>query len=907
MRTRAVWLMIVAVGALVSGLQRPLLGQDLALAGHRPRFLYAAAKGATPVEIDASRNAVLRRVVSLRVSQPTIGRLLTTIERQTRLTFVYGNTFPAGRPITLQADSITVAAALSAILLDTGTDVVLSPTGYVALVDATPRLPSVEGGTVIGRVTDAKTQAVLTGATVVVQGTSHSATTGNDGRYRIADVAPGTYTVRARYIGYAPGAASVTVSADQEATADFTLEKSAQQLNEVVTTGTVVPTEVKALPTPVSVINERDIALQRPHSVQELFRQAVPTAVSWDYAAYPDETSLSVRGASTLNGGNGQMKVFVDGIEAANPTFAPIDPNSIDRIEVIRGPQAAAIYGSDAIGGVIQVFTKRGDPNLIRPQVDAQAAYGIIQTPYAGYGGVLRQTYGASIRGGGADVSYNLGAGYAHTADWVQPVSAQSNPSVYGGVHLARGIMTIDVSGRYYTQNNPQIFNPELVQTGYAYLSKPLYQQNQYQNQMLGARISMAPTGWWQQTVTVGFDHRSADGTQTQPRLTNPADTLLSAFNSNGTKASIGYNSSVLGSLGSGISGSLTAGFDHYSLVATDWSTSGAVTTTGEIQTDPSQPVSAERNVTNNTGYFAQAQLGFHDVLFLTGGLRAEQNSNLGDSLGTPLSPRVGLSYVQQVGAATLKFRGSWGRAIRAPSPNQKSRSVQPYSVNLANPLLGPERQRGVDAGVDAIFGSHGSLSFTYYDQTAENLIQYVVVNLAAVPPTYQFQNVGVVKNTGVEAEGTLVLGVLQLKGQYGYARARIDQLAPNYGGDLRVGDQTLITPKHTAGGSVSVASHTGTTVAAGLTYVGSYNQYDAVALFRCFGGTGPCQPSFRGYIAPFPSFVKVNATVSQQITQFISGFVSVDNLTNNQAPEAGNSFLAVMGRITTVGFRLHY
>ena len=62
------------------------------------------------------------------------------------------------------------------------------------------------------------------------------------------------------------------------------------------------------------------------------------------------------------------MKVFVDGIEVANPTTAAVDPNSIERIEVIRGPQAAAIYGSDAIGGVIQIFTKRGDPTLSHPR-----------------------------------------------------------------------------------------------------------------------------------------------------------------------------------------------------------------------------------------------------------------------------------------------------------------------------------------------------------------------------------------------------------------------------------------------------------------------------------------------------------------------------------------------------------
>ncbi len=156
---------------------------------------------------------------------------------------------------------------------------------------------------IVGRVSDANAHSALAGATVVVVGATHSATTGSDGRYRIADVTPGTYTVRARYIGYAPGTASVTLSGDQEATADFALEKSAQPLNEVVTTGTVLPTEVRALPTPISVINEEEIAIQRPHTVQEVLRQAVPTMVSWDLPAAPGQTVFSVRGASTVGGG----------------------------------------------------------------------------------------------------------------------------------------------------------------------------------------------------------------------------------------------------------------------------------------------------------------------------------------------------------------------------------------------------------------------------------------------------------------------------------------------------------------------------------------------------------------------------------------------------------------------------
>jgi outer membrane receptor protein involved in Fe transport len=297
--------------------------------------------------------------------------------------------------------------------------------------------------------------------------------------------------------------------------------------------------------------------------------------------------------------------------------------------------------------------------------------------------------------------------------------------------------------------------------------------------------------------------------------------------------------------------------------------------------------------------------VGFRDVLFLTAGLRAEANTGFGDSLGTPVAPRVGLSYVQGVGRATLKLRGSWGRAIRAPDPNLKETAPSGGTLRLANPTLRPERQRGWDAGIDAVFGTRGSVSVTYFNQVAEDLIQFVQLPSDSIP-TFQYQNVGRVKNTGVEIEGTLALGPVNVRGQYGYARARIEDLGPNYTGDLRVADQTLDTPHHTAGVSLSTTPVRGTTIAAGLTYVGSWDDYDYFAMFSCFGGTGPCRATSRDYLIAYPGFAKVNASVFQQLTPFLSGFVSVDNLTNNDAFEY-NDLYPVMGRATSVGLRIQY
>jgi outer membrane receptor protein involved in Fe transport len=909
MRVQSVVAWIAAVGMLSSWSSPAAVGQELTLATRTPRFFYASSTSAAPVEIDVGRSAVLGRVVSLHLERATIGGLLAEIQRQTGLTFAYDRRFPSSRRVTLEAESISVAAALGAILVGTGVDVVLTRTGHLWLAEPERLTPRVQDGAIAGTVTDHETGEPILGATVAVDPAMQSVTTGNDGRYRFSNLSPGTYTVRARYIGYGLLVTSVAVNADQEVTVDFPLEKSAQQLQEVVTTGTIVPTEIRALPTPINVISAADIAERRPQALQDVIRQAVPTAVAFDNPASPALSLFSVRGASSLSG-TGTMKLFVDGVEATAFGNTPIDPGSVERIEVVRGPQAATLYGADAAGGVIQIFTKRGDPRLTRPHIDAQAGVGIVETPYEGFGGVLRQEYVGSVRGGAGDVGYNFGGGYTRQADYLPngEISRQVSPSAYGGMRFARGIITADLSARYYDNKIPLVVNPLRLATGVVSRSRPNYQVQNLVNETYGARITLSPATWWQNQVTAGIDHWSNEAPQRQRRLTTPADTLFSVFRIDWRKVSIGYSASLTGRVSTGIAGSLTLGIDHYDREASTFFTTRALSTTGTIVTSPVGSLTQSFSAVTNTGYFAQAQVGLRDAVFLTGGVRAEENSTFGADFGTPVLPRVGLSMVREVGQTTVKVRGSYGRAIRAPGPGQTFGSVTATLITLANPLLGPEQQEGWDAGFDFVFGKRGSLSVTGYDQTAKDLIVFVKVANTPVS-TSQFQNIGRVTNRGIEVEGSVTASRwLQFRGQYGYVHSRIEDLGPGVSPSaaLQVGDQPMGLPAHTAGVTVTLTPSQQTTLSAGLTYVGSYRQIDNLAQDRCQGGIGPCQPTSRDYVVTFPGFAKVNGAVTHRLMRHLESFVSVDNLTNNEAYEGGNT-IPVTGRVTMVGLHFAY
>ena len=894
---------VVALSAASSGAE---VATPMQPVDRGPVFYAAPAQvGERPVRLDTAWAPVLRQRIALDLRGVTIPEALAAIGARSGLRFAYERSgFPAAARVTATGGEMTVAGALTEVLAGVNADVEFGAEGLVSIV---ARRVAAETGTITGRVTDAKTGAVLPRASLLLEGVARGATTSDSGTYRIADVAAGSYTLVARFLGYVEVRRPIAVVAGQPTVVDIALTRSVNELEQVVVAGTVVPTEVKAIPTPVSVITSEDIDLQRPQAMVQLFRQMVPSAVAWDIAADPYQTAMSVRGGSTLNLGTGSMKVYLDGIEISDNTFAAIDPASIDRIEVIRGPQAATIYGSGAISGVMLVTTKHGADGLTRPRVDLQIAEGVVQGPYAHEGGgdAARQQYTGSVSGGTTAASYNFGGGYTSTGNWVAE-GGTAIPSVYGGVHLTQSNITVDVTGRDYIQHTGAAFPPAFASTGLSEFAKPNNESQIFQEQTYGASIAYTPTPWWRHNFTVGIDRVAQDGRTTSPALTTPADTFFTILEQNSSKASVAYNTAVQLAISSWMSTSLTVGIDHYSQANDLYFTGGATNTSGTIVTDPAQPITASRSPITNTGVFAQDQFDLFDRLFLTAGVRAERNSAFGQFLGTPVQPRFGASYASSFGVTTFKLRASYGAAIRPPGASEQDEVIGTGEIQLANPLLRPERQSGWDTGFDLAFGGRASVSATYFDQYVQDLIDNVTLVPDSVPEVVQFQNIGRVHNTGIELQASLRIPIGQLTGQYAITGSRVDALGSTYGGDLHVSDQLLGIPRHTGGLSLATTPLPGTTIAVGVTYVGAWTNYNQLAEAACFGGTGPCFASTRGFIQTLPGFTKANLSVTQRITSVVSGFISVTNLTNNEAVEFLNAN-PVMGRVTVAGVQLRY
>ncbi|HUX32788.1 MAG TPA: carboxypeptidase regulatory-like domain-containing protein, partial [Gemmatimonadaceae bacterium] len=220
-------------------------------------------------------------------------------------------------------------------------------------------------GTLSGRVTDNATHQPINGATISTG--TRGALTGVDGRYTMT-LPAGTYTVRARMIGYGPEPRSVTVTAGQTTTADFALTAEAVTLSQIVVTGYGqqragdITGAVKQL-TPAQFNPGRII------SPQQLIESKVSGVQVIDNNEPGGGISIRIRGATSINASSEPLYV-VDGVplgggagggvSAGRDPLNFLNPDDIASITVLKDASSAAIYGANAANGVVLIETKSG-------------------------------------------------------------------------------------------------------------------------------------------------------------------------------------------------------------------------------------------------------------------------------------------------------------------------------------------------------------------------------------------------------------------------------------------------------------------------------------------------------------------------------------------------------------------
>jgi TonB-linked SusC/RagA family outer membrane protein len=202
----------------------------------------------------------------------------------------------------------------------------------------------------------------LGGAQVVVANSNLGAVTAANGTYTLtigANAAHGQQVViTARYIGHKPVTRTVTLSSGEQ-TQDFQLASDPLRLEDIVVTGVAGATDRRKLPMTVASVSADQLQAVPGASALQAVEDKVSGVRLIPNSAQPGgEPSLRLRGATSI-GGRQDPLIIVDGV-ITRFGLADIAGEDVERVEIVKGAAASALYGSDAANGVVQVFTKRG-------------------------------------------------------------------------------------------------------------------------------------------------------------------------------------------------------------------------------------------------------------------------------------------------------------------------------------------------------------------------------------------------------------------------------------------------------------------------------------------------------------------------------------------------------------------
>ncbi len=247
---------------------------------------------------------------------------------------------------------------------------------FLALLTAAARPAAAqETGTIQGSVTDAASGSAVQGARVSVDGAAIAATTGADGRYTLRNVPAGARTVRVSMLGYASAQRAVNVTAGGTATASFGLSAQGVLLDQLVVTALGITREEREISTAVQEVSGQELQRAGETNLVTALTGKVSGVTITNSNTPGGSSRIVIRGANSITNDN-QPLFIVDGVPVTNSAggggtvgynaidygnvVQDLNPADIESITVLKGPNAAALYGSRAANGAVIITTKSG-------------------------------------------------------------------------------------------------------------------------------------------------------------------------------------------------------------------------------------------------------------------------------------------------------------------------------------------------------------------------------------------------------------------------------------------------------------------------------------------------------------------------------------------------------------------
>jgi len=326
----------------------------------------------------AAPSSLLESPARLQVESVDLAEALRALNRASGAPLVFSESlFPGELRVSCACRTLNVAEALDVLLAETR----LGYTELRSQIVIEPRPdelePDVEAdvedaGQVIGAIVDAQDGRPLSGVQIQVVGTTVGTLSDAEGRFTLANVPEGRQQLRLQRLGYATVTRNVEVVSGEAQMIEVRMSPSALSLAEVVVTVTG-ETQRRSVANSIGTVGQADLERTAASNVQDLLsgRMAGVTVLGNSGQAGAGG-AIQLRGVNSLTQGNEPI-IYVDGVRVFNgrtatsvagrqyiSPFNDIDPSDIERVEVVKGPAATTLYGTEASGGVIQIFTKRG-------------------------------------------------------------------------------------------------------------------------------------------------------------------------------------------------------------------------------------------------------------------------------------------------------------------------------------------------------------------------------------------------------------------------------------------------------------------------------------------------------------------------------------------------------------------
>jgi outer membrane receptor protein involved in Fe transport len=848
--------------------------------------------------------------------------IFTIIKTQTGVVFFYDAALlQDAKPVTINWKNVTLQTALNEIfkeqplawLLEGKTVTLIKRSVQVTPPTAVAPPPQIR---VRGSITDVEGNPIP-GVSVTIKGTRQGTVADDAGAFSILTDHKNVLAFSS--VNYIPKEVKV-----ERGEMNIKLQLDVKPMESFLVGGNMNAVKRKSVATSVTVLDSKTLEKIPVNTLDQVFRGWVPGTHSFNPGdkkeGFPTLMIRGAGGATSLSA----VSVYIDGIEYSGGSgyLFQLDKNNIDRIEIVRGPGAATLYGTGSNGGIVQVFTKKSRRG--QSSVNLTSSAGFYKSKWV-KNDPFQQMHNLETMTGFKNVSIKLGGSY-RTGGAYLPDGGEKNKGFYAGARFNIGKLQANIMGRYNVRNfhhsrppyydtatHPRtdlIIEPVPGNRAPIYVwfnVRPTAPRNKdaiTESSISGINLNHRTTENWVNNIDAGYTMNHTREVPVQDG-TIPLQSQYSSEKYQITTIRY-FNVLTLENIGKGFAAVISSGAEYKKFsFSSSFTRATAATTVNRKQPD-----------NENYGAFVQANPSYKNV-YLTLGLRYEKN-NL---FKAAWNPRIGLTTNFEIKSLTIKPRISWGKGITSPTYEHRFGAVPTnISVVYGNPDIKPQSQQGFDYGIE-VYDIKGKYKFeaVYYDNILKDMIGQQSLGSTSSDPglqRYMYINVGKVANTGWEFSGEYRVRRFNLQGTFSvmntvlkdttgsYILPQLRRLAP--------GERLNLLPRHVAGFSITYnffkifAKADKGAVSFNVTEFDGVNYRDGItyALDVSYGRT-PYTPGITSYAAKSSPVFRLGLYGDYNIVRDLRVFIQGSNILNDYTYEYNAT--PIHGATWLFGFKYNF